>query len=364
MTTNPVIERLDVSAYQIPTDSPESDGTLEWSSTTLVVVEVRADGKSGIGYSFADTATAALIRDKLRQIIVNSDALAVQASWRAMIRSIRNLGRPGIASMAISAVDVALWDLKARLLNLPVLKLFGAVRDAIPVYGSGGFTSYSIPELQRQLAGWAEAGIGRVKMKVGRCPAEDSARVRAAREAVGPAVELFVDANGAYDRKQALAQADRFAEFGVCWFEEPVSSDDLDGLRVLRDRAPAAMEIAAGEYGYDLFYFRRMLDAGAVDVLQADATRCGGWTGFLSAAALCQARSMPLSAHTAPSLHAHVCCAAAPARHVEYFYDHQRIEQMLFEGALQPENGMLRPDPSQPGLGMVFKRVDAERFAT
>jgi L-alanine-DL-glutamate epimerase-like enolase superfamily enzyme len=363
MTSNPVIERLDVSAYQIPTDSPESDGTLEWSNTILVVVEVRSDGKSGVGYSFADTATAALIRDKLSHIVVRTDALAVQASWLAMVRSIRNLGRPGVTSMAISAVDVALWDLKARLLNLPVLKLFGAVRDAMPVYGSGGFTSYSIPELQRQLAGWAEAGIGCVKMKVGRCPAEDVLRVRAAREAIGPAIELFVDANGAYDRKQALAHAERFAEFGVNWFEEPVSSDDLDGLRLLRDRAPASMEIAAGEYGYDLFYFRRMLEAGAVDVLQADATRCGGWTGFLSAATLCQARCTPLSAHTAPSLHAHVCCAAAPARHVEYFHDHQRIEQMLFEGALRPENGMLRPDQSRPGFGMVFKRPDAERFA-
>ena len=363
MTSNPIVERLEVSAYQIPTESAESDGTLEWSSTTLVVVEVHANGESGVGYGFADTATATLIRDGLSQIVVRTDAFAVQASWLAMVRSIRNLGRPGIASMAISAVDVALWDLKARLLNLPVLNLLGAVRDAIPVYGSGGFTSYSISELQRQLAGWVEAGIGRVKMKVGRCPAEDAMRVRAAREAVGPATELFVDANGAYDRKQALAHAECFAEFGVDWFEEPVSSDDLDGLRLLRDRAPAVMEIAAGEYGYDLVYFRRMLDAGAVDVLQADATRCGGWTGFLSAATLCQARSMPLSAHTAPSLHAHVCCAAAPVRHVEYFHDHQRIEQMLFEGALRPENGMLRPDPSQPGLGMVFKRADAERFA-
>jgi L-alanine-DL-glutamate epimerase-like enolase superfamily enzyme len=363
MTTDPAIERLDVSAFKIPTDSLESDGTLEWSHTTLVVVEAHADGKTGVGYSFADTATAALIQDKFRQIIVHRDAFAVQASWRAMVRSIRNLGRPGIASMAISSVDVALWDLKAKLLNLPAFRLLGAVRDSVPVYGSGGFTSYSIPELQRQLAGWAEAGIGRVKMKVGRSPAEDAARVRAARQAVGPAIELFVDANGAYDRKQALRHAEGFAEFGVTWFEEPVSSDDLDGLRLLRDRAPAAMEIAAGEYGYDLFYFRRMLEAGAVDVLQADATRCGGWTGFLSAAALCQARSMPLSAHTAPSLHAHVCCAAAPARHVEYFHDHQRIEQMLFEGALRPENGMLRPDPSRPGLGMVFKRADAERFA-
>lgn len=363
MISNPVIERLDVSAYQIPTDSPESDGTLEWSNTTLVVVEVRAGGKIGIGYGFADTATATLIQNKLSQIVVHADALAVQAAWQGMVRSIRNLGRPGIASMAISAVDVALWDLKAKLLNVPALKLLGAVRDAVPIYGSGGFTSYSIAELQRQLAEWAQAGIRCVKMKVGRCPIEDAARVRAAREAIGPATELFVDANGAYDRKQALAHAECFAELGVNWFEEPVSSDDLDGLRLLRDRAPAAMEIAAGEYGYDLFYFRRMLDAGAVDVLQADATRCGGWTGFLSAATLCQARSMPLSAHTAPSLHAQVCCAAAPVRHVEYFHDHQRIEQMLFEGALRPENGMLRPDPSRPGLGMVFKRADAERFA-
>ena len=157
MSANPVVERLDVSAYRIPTDSPESDGTLEWNNTTLVVVEVRSDGKSGVGYGFADTATAALIRDKLSQIVVHSDALAVQTAWLAMARSIRNLGCPGIASMAISSVDVALWDLKAKLLNLPALKMFGAVRDAIPVYGSGRFTSYSIPELQRQLAGWAEA---------------------------------------------------------------------------------------------------------------------------------------------------------------------------------------------------------------
>jgi len=164
-------------------------------------------------------------------------------------------------------------DLKARLLDLPLITLLGAVRANVPVYGSGGFTSYSMAQLQEQLGGWVADGISRVKMKIGRQPASDLDRVRAAREAIGPGAELFVDANGAYTRKQALATACAFTEFDVSWFEEPVSSDDLDGLRLLRDRAPAGMEIAAGEYGYDLFYFRRMLEAGAVDVLQADATR-------------------------------------------------------------------------------------------
>ena len=357
------IERLDLSVFKIPTDFPESDGTLEWSDTTAVVVEAFAGGKHGIGYSFADTATAQLIRDKLAGVVVGMDAMAVQASWLAMVRAIRNLGRPGIVSMAISAVDVALWDLKARLLDVPLVTLLGKIRDQIPVYGSGGFTSYSFQQLQDQLGGWAACGITKVKMKIGRNPAEDPARVRAAREAIGDKVELFVDANGAYTRKQALEKAEQFAQWHVAWFEEPVSSDDLEGLRLLRDRAPACMNIAAGEYGYDLFYFRRMLDAGAVDILQADATRCGGYTGFMGVADLCQARCLLLSAHTAPSLHAHVCCASIPVCHVEYFHDHTRIEQMIFDGALKADHGALRPDLSRPGTGIELKRADAKRYA-
>ncbi len=363
MARTPNIDRIDVAAYTIPTDFPESDGTLEWSETTIVVVEARGGGKCGIGYTFADTATARLIADKLGPSVTGRQAMDVQASWLAMARAIRNLGRPGIASMAIAAIDIALWDLKARLLDLPLIELFGKIREAIPIYGSGGFTSYSIHQLQEQLGGWARSGVHMVKMKIGRDAPQDVERVAAARAAIGPGIELFVDANGAYTRKQALAQAETFANSRVTWFEEPVSSDDLKGLRLLRDRAPAGMNIAAGEYGYDLPYFRRMLDAGAVDVLQADATRCAGFTGFIATAALCDARSMPLSAHTAPSLHAHVCCALAPVRHVEYFHDHARIERMLFDGALTPEGGALRPDRSRPGMGMAFKRADAARYA-
>jgi L-alanine-DL-glutamate epimerase-like enolase superfamily enzyme len=356
------ITRLEVAAYTVPTDRPESDGTYAWTHTTLVCVHAHAGGAVGLGYSYADTATAELIGSSLASVVTGRDAMNVPGTWAALVQSIRNLGRPGISSMAISAVDTALWDLKAKLLDLPLVSLFGAARDRIDVYGSGGFTSYSIAELQKQLAGWAEEGIPRVKMKIGRHPEDDLGRVRAARQALGDHVQLFVDANGAYSRKQALLQADRFAELGVAWFEEPVSSDDLEGLRLIRDRAPAGMDIAAGEYGYDLRYFRHMLEAGSVDVLQADATRCGGFTGFLQAAALCSAHCLQLSAHCAPSLHAHIGCAALPMRHIEYFHDHARIERMLFDGFGPPVNGALIPDLSRPGMGLELKVADARRF--
>jgi L-alanine-DL-glutamate epimerase-like enolase superfamily enzyme len=265
--------------------------------------------------------------------------------------------------MAISAVDCALWDLKARLLDVPLVTLLGQVRTGAPIYGSGGFTSYSDQQLSSQLSGWVDQGIRSVKIKIGRDTSRDVERVQVAREAIGADTELFVDANGAYSRKQALAQAERFARFDVCWFEEPVSSDDLEGLSLLRDRAPAGMEIAAGEYGYDVFYFQRMLAAGAVDVQQADITRCGGVTGFLDVAALCQAHNIPLSAHTAPALHTHVVCAIAPFKNLEYFHDHVRMERMLFDGLPQLINGELQPDLSRPGLGLELKRADAQKLA-
>jgi L-alanine-DL-glutamate epimerase-like enolase superfamily enzyme len=195
------IERLDVSAYTIPTERPESDGTLEWDSTTTVVVEV-AGGEHGVGYTYADASAARLIDGRLRKAVEGSDAMAIGAQWDAMVASVRNVGRPGIASTAISAVDAALWDLKARLLGLPLVRLLGGARPSVPVYASGGFTSYIVDELREQLSGWTTAGIRQVKMKVGRDPPADVDRVRAARQAIGPKPELFVDANGAYSRSR------------------------------------------------------------------------------------------------------------------------------------------------------------------
>src|SRR5581483_4442563 len=254
--------------------------------------------------------------------------------------------------------------LKARLLDVPLATLLDAVHDAVPVYGSGGFTSYTDDQLADQLAGWVDDGIPRVKMKIGREPGRDPDRVATARAAIGDDAELYVDANGALDRKQALALAYELVErFAVTWFEEPVTSEDLEGLRLLRDRAPAGADIAAGEYGDTLASFERLLDAGAVDCLQADVTRCEGITGFLRVAALCEARSLPLSAHCGPAIHLHPCCAAVPLRHLEYFHDHVRVEHIVFDGVPEPVGGALRPDLSRPGNGLELKRSDAEQYA-
>jgi L-alanine-DL-glutamate epimerase-like enolase superfamily enzyme len=357
------IEALDVSVYAIPTDAPESDGTLAWDTTTVVLVELHAGGVTGLGYTYGHQACATLIRDKLAGVVEGHDALAIREVWMKLVGAIRNLGRPGISSMAIAAIDVAMWDFKARLLDMPLVTLLGAARPAVPAYGSGGFTSYSAEQLQRQLGGWVEAGIPRVKMKIGHNPEHDLERIRLARDAIGPDAELFVDANGAYARKQALAMAEAFRACDVTWFEEPVSSDDLAGLRLLRDRAPGGVEISAGEYGYDLPYFRRMLEAGAVDVMQADLTRCAGITGLLDVAALCDAHQIPLSTHTAPALHLHPGCCMTRMRHLEYFHDHARIESMLFEGNIAPDRqGNMTPDLTQPGLGLTLKRQEAQRF--
>jgi L-alanine-DL-glutamate epimerase-like enolase superfamily enzyme len=357
------VEQVRVSVYRIPTDRPESDGTLEWDATTLVVAECAAGRQKGLGYTYGEAAIGTLIREKLAPLVLGTDPLQVSRTWETLRGSIRNSGRPGLSSMAIAAVDTALWDLKARLLGIPLVSLLGQVRSGVPAYGSGGFTSYSERELERQLGLWAREGLSRVKMKVGRRPSEDARRVRVARRAIGSSAELFVDANGAYSRKQALAMAEAFSDSRVTWFEEPVSSDDLEGLRLIRDRGPAGMDVTAGEYGYDLPYFRRMLEAGAVDVLQIDATRCAGLTEFLRVAALAVAYGVPISTHTAPSLHLHAAAALPGLRHLEYFYDHVRIERMLFDGAARATRGLLQPDLSRPGLGLELKRSEAQCYA-
>lgn len=350
--------------FKVPTDAAESDATLAWDSTTMVLAEIDAGGRTGLGYTYADSSTACLLRDTLAGLLQGRDAFDIPACRGAMLGAIRNYGRPGVCSMAIAAADIALWDLKAKLLDQPLVRLLGAVRARVPVYGSGGFTSYSPAQLEAQLGGWVTQGCTRVKIKIGRHPEQDAGRVRIARRAIGAGVELFVDANGGYRRKQALGMMPLLQEQGVTWFEEPVSSDDLEGLRLLRDRAPGDIQISAGEYGYDTPYFRRMLQAGAVDVLQADATRCAGISGLLQAAALCDGFLLPLSTHTAPAVHLHAACALAPVRHIEWFHDHARIEQMLFDGAPQIVDGEAAPDLTRPGLGLTLKTAEAERYAS
>ncbi|MBJ7593960.1 MAG: mandelate racemase [Candidatus Dormibacteraeota bacterium] len=366
MSDDLAIESVDVRVYTVPTEEPEADGTLAWDRTSLVVVQpLLRNGVRGLGYAVADPATGLLARDTLVGEVLGRDVHDTTGCWEAMVRRIRNLGRPGIASMAIAAIDIALWDTKARAVSLPLHRLLGPVREAVPIYGSGGFTSYTEVELCAQLSGWVEQGIPRVKMKIGKDRGtswtEDLARVRAARDAIGDNVELFVDANGAYDRKQALRLGHILAEeLNVTWFEEPVTSDDLVGLSQLREALP--LEVTAGEYGYHLEYFSAMLAAGSVDVMQADIGRCAGVTEWLRVAATTAAYKVPFSAHCGPSIHVHPATVPPNLRHIEYFHDHVRVDHLLFEGVLKPEGGALRPADDRPGIGLSLKEADAAPF--
>jgi L-alanine-DL-glutamate epimerase-like enolase superfamily enzyme len=356
------IKNVDVSAYKIPTDAPEADGTLRWNSTTLVLVEIEAADKKGTGYTYANESAAFLIREKLKDLVLHKNALDIQGITSFLAQQIRNSGTCGISMMAVSAIDNALWDLKAKILNVPLCKLLGQAKDAMLIYGSGGFTSYNKKQLQQQFEHWAQQGIRYMKMKVGTQADKDVQRVKDARAVLTDEIQLMIDANGAYTAKQALQKAVDVAPYNVTWFEEPVSSDNLEGLRFIRDHAPEQMNIAAGEYGYNLPYFEAMLRAQAVDVLQADATRCGGITGFLKAGFLAEAWQLPFSSHCAPALHLHAAVALPSFFIAEYFHDHVRIEEMLFDGVSPPQNGVVKPDLQRPGLGIEFKHRDAEKF--
>ncbi|MEU0112643.1 enolase C-terminal domain-like protein [Streptomyces bobili] len=360
------IESVDVHAFEVPTDGPdgkEQDGTLEWDSTTVVLVRVHAGGRTGLGYTYGDVSVASFVESKLAGVLQGADVTSPPALWHRMGRRIRNAGRPGVGAMAVSAVDVALWDLKARLLGLPLVHLLPAWHDRVPVYGSGGFTNYPLDRLTDQLTGWVEQGVPRVKLKTSRDPERDPQRLTAVRTAIGDEPEIFTDANGALGRKQALYWARRFHdEWDVRWLEEPVSSADLDGLRMLRDRAPERLEIAAGEYAYTTRDFVNLVEGPAVDCLQADVTRCGGITGVLELAGLSAAHHLDLSAHCAPAISAHAFCAVRRLRHLEYFHDHVRLENLIFDGTLTPSGGTLCPDTGRPGLGLDVKWPDAEHY--
>ncbi|MEP6682075.1 MAG: enolase C-terminal domain-like protein [Parafilimonas sp.] len=357
-----LINNLKVSAFKIPTATPESDGTINWNSTTLILVEVKSADKTGIGYTYANEATAVVIDKVLKNIIVDANALDIPFLNAKMIAAIRNDGQVGIAMMAVSAVDNALWDLKAKLFDVPLCNLLGKAKESMLIYGSGGFTSYNKKQLQQQLSNWVDEGIKHVKIKIGTHAEKDVERVKEARDAIGNSTSLFVDANGAYTIKQAIEKSFQFKEFNISWFEEPVTSDNLEGLQFIREHVQAEVNIAAGEYAYNLPYFYHMLKANAVDILQADATRCGGITNFLKAASLAEAQQIPFSSHCAPALHLHAAVSLSNFYIAEYFYDHARIENMLFDGVMQSKNGCIYPDLSRPGIGLEFKYSDAEKY--
>lgn len=355
------ISQVDVETYRVPTAQPEADGTLQWDATTAVVVHVHAAGVTGLGWTYSSPAAAAVITGHLRDVVTGHDPADIGGTWAAMHRACRNYGTTGLVMQALSAVDIALWDLKARLLDTPLARLFGSCRSAVPIYGSGGFTNLDEQQLAEQVSSWHDAGCTAMKIKIGQHwgteSERDITRVNLFRTIAGDGVQLMTDANGGYTRAQARRVGAALDDLGVAWFEEPVSSDDTDGLRTLRGYLRC--DIAAGEYIADSYDARRL--APAVDCLQLDVTRCGGYTGWLGAASIAAAHNLEVSAHCAPALHAPAAAAIPHLRHIEYFIDHTRLEPVLFDGVPRAADGLLQLDPSRPGHGMTVA-ASADRY--
>lgn len=353
------IERVDVAVYTVGTPEPEADGTLRWGATTAVVVHIHAGGAAGLGWTYSSPAAAAVITEQLAAVVGGRSPFDIAGAWQAMQRSCRNFGVRGLVMQALSAVDIALWDLKARLCDEPLTALLGQVRPAVPIYGSGGFTTLDDSQLGEQVATWRAAGCRAMKIKIGQDwgadITRDLRRVRQLRECAGDDVALMVDANGGYTPGQARRVGAALDELGVVWFEEPVSSDDLKGLDAVR--ASVRCDVAAGEYVSDLYDARRI--AAVVDCLQLDATRCGGYTGWLAAAAVAASRNLEVSAHCAPALHAPVAASITNLRHLEYFIDHTRLEPKLFDGLPPAADGVLIPATTGRGHGMSIAATAA-----
>lgn len=357
----PTIDHVQVDAFRFPTPGPEADGTLEWDATTAVTVQLRAGEATGLGWTYSSPAASTLIASHFAPLLIGRAAHDITAAGAALQGKSRNFGIGGLAMQAISAVDVALWDLKAKVLDVPLAELLGTCRTRVPIYGSGGFITSSDAEISQDVAAWNAAGCRAMKIKIGRGrgddPEWDLNRVALFRELARDSIELMVDANGAYRSAEAIRVGAQLERWDVRWFEEPVSSDDIEGLALARSRLRC--DIAAGEYISTPYDAERL--TGVVDCLQVDATRCGGYTGFMQMASIASAHNLDVSAHCAPALHAPVAAAVPNLRHVEWFNDHVRLEPKLLDGVAPVDDGAMMVQRERPGHGMTLAD-DVERY--
>lgn len=349
-----IVDGVEAAVYRFPTPKAEADGTLTWDATTAVTVTVHGGGVTGLGWTYSSPAAATVINTHFTSLVCGRGVHDIASTAAAMQNAARNFGASGLVGQAISAVDIALWDLKAKLLDVPLATMFGACRAAVPIYGSGGFVSGSESDLSSDVSEWEAAGCRAMKIKIGKDRGEalswDFDRVALLRELAPAGVELMVDANGAYRSGDARRIGRALERFDVRWFEEPVSSDDIRGLDVLRHSLHC--DVAAGEYIGTTYDAQRL--APVVDCLQADVTRCGGYTGFLRVAAIASAHNLEISAHCAPALHAPVAAAVPHLRHVEWFSDHVRLEPLLAQGVPSVGDGAMVVQRDRPGHGMTL----------
>lgn len=364
------IESISVTTCRVPLDTVTSFATRAVSARDYGLVKIRAGGAEGIGFCYAGSSGGTLVAHAVEQllapILIGRDSLLVEGLWQRMFQETLLHGRAGSVMRAISILDCALWDLNARAARLPLFKYLGAtVEDAVPAYASGGYyVSGKTPKrLGDEMAGYVKAGFRAVKMKVGRLsPKEEEARVKAAREAIGPEIELMLDANNAWhDLPTAMRYIERFELFDPYWIEEPFFPDDIDNHARLAKLT--RVTVATGEIGTGRWHFKEILDKGAAQILQTDALVCGGISEWKKIAATAGSYGVTICPHWFHDLHAHLVAATSNARYVEYFPDDQVLNfRRLIDTQLEARNGMLVL-PTAPGLGFNFDEKAVVRYA-
>src|SRR5579885_655069 len=347
------ITAITTEEFRWPRHKPISNGKHTYTHSGLALVKIETDaGITGIGLGGGGLVGNATIQH-LKKELIGEDPIDVERLWHKMWVP-KLIGRRGLTARAISAIDIGLWDIRAKVANLPLYKLLGGFRDRVPTYIAGGYyeEGKGLKELAREMEENVEMGAKAIKMKVGAVSiAEDVERVKTVRAAVGPNVKVMVDANCAYRYYQAIQLAKRIEEYDIFWFEEPVAADDYEGHARLATQT--SIPIATGENEYTRYGFRDLIARGCAAILNADAQVLGGVTEFMKVAALAQAHDLDVAPHGIQNVHIHLVAAISNGLIVEYYRDSvdPMWRKMFKETLMLNSDGTLSP-PNRPGLGL------------
>jgi L-alanine-DL-glutamate epimerase-like enolase superfamily enzyme len=351
------IAKVQVHLVSQPVTGGFTDATRAVETLGFTIVRITTDqGLEGIGVTYHEVggeATKALIERNIAHKLVGRDPLETEVLWSELTTYLRGVGRKGLLFCALSAIDIALWDLKGKIFGVPLYRLLGGNKTHIPVYASGGWTSFSDEELVASMKSNVDTGYSMIKFKVGveggKNINRDVIRVRKVREAVGPNVGIMLDANNCWDAATGVQFANRVRELDIMWIEEPVPADDIPGLA--RFRRATDIPLATGEHEYTRYGVRDLILAEAADIVMADGARAGGYTEMLKIAALTQAWNLKFSPHAMENIHIHLVSAAPNAPFLERLTMFEDITAKTFKNVPWPKRGFI-DIPDLPGLGL------------
>jgi len=360
------IARIESSVHNIPVGKEMTDAIHRLSSLELLIARVATDdGLEGTGWSYTlgtgGSALKALVDDSIAPVLTGENADNIERLWDLMWRGLHAIGSSGATSLAIAAVDIALWDILGRARGLPLFRLLGGQRDRVPIYGSGVNLYFTMEELLEQVAGFLSQGVHGVKIKVGRPDVgEDVERLAAVRDLIGPHMRLMVDANQGWSVGEAIGRARAMEEFNLFWLEEPILADDHIGYETLA--RSINIPIAAGETHYTKYQFCDLFQRRAVSFVQADVNRVGGITEWMKVAHMAQAYNLPMCPHGLEEVHAHLTCAVPNGYIVEHVVAGERHWGHV-ANPLEPVDGYLSPRET-PGHGVELDEGVLARYRT